>query len=220
MTFADLKALIISRVKLQELCDKYQDLVIAADYDDLIAAATDSFEWAYQSGVFDDSLFAEIPEATLNAHGIYINDVSLTNPSATVYLFGGSSGSSVIYVDANNKAKIRVLGEAGVTITGTNNAYIDVKSFNSGSVIINIDTNASALLEATQQSSITLQCDDDSFINQVISDEATGDATMNDNSYGRVRCYNSSALNYVLNDSGNLNIQTFQKATAENGLPL
>jgi hypothetical protein len=220
MTFADLKALIISRVKLQELCPQYQDLIIAADYDDLINVATDSFEWAYHSGVFDDSLFVEIPEATLNAHGIYINDVALTNPTGTVYLFGGASGSSAIYVDGNNKATIRILSAAGVTITVTGNAYVDVKSYNTGAAILNLDTNASALIEATQQSAITLTCIDDSFINQVISDDATAEATMSNNSYGRVRCYNSSALYYVLNDSADLNIQTFQYATSTNGLPL
>lgn len=219
MTFADLKALIISRVKQQELCDKYQDLIIAADYDALLNAATDAFIWAYQSGVFDDSLFAEIPEATLNAHGIYINDVSLTNPTDDVYLFGGTAGSSTINIDGNNKCKIRVLSEAGVTINVTDNGYIDVKAYDSAGVTINLDTNASALIEATQESAVTLVCDDDTLINAVISDEATADFTMNNNSYGRARCYNSSALNYLLNDSGDLNVQTFQKATANTLLP-
>lgn len=220
MTFADLKALIISRVKLQELCPQYQDLIIAADYDALINVATDSFEWAYHSGVFDDSLFVEIPEATLNAHGIYINDVTLTNPSGTVYLFGGATSTSSIAVNGNNKCKVRILAEAGVTINATGNAYVDVKSFDSATVAINLDTNASALIEGTNQSAITLVCIDDSFINQVISDESNSQSTMSNNSYGRVRCYNSSALYYVLNDSGNLNIQTFQYATSTNGLPL
>jgi hypothetical protein len=88
MTFDDLKAEILSRVKPLELCAAYQKALIATDYDELIDAAqtlvegvnTTFVEWVYLSGVVEESLFAEFPEATLNAHGIYINNVTLTNP--------------------------------------------------------------------------------------------------------------------------------------------
>lgn len=91
MTFADLKAEILSRVKSQELCAAYQKALIATDYDELIDAAqtlvegvnTTFIEWVYLSGVVEESLFGEFPEPTLNAHGIYVNNVTLTNPCGT-----------------------------------------------------------------------------------------------------------------------------------------
>jgi hypothetical protein len=91
MTFDDLKAEILSRVKPLELCAAYQKALIATTYDELIDAAstmvegvnTTFVEWVYLSGVVEESLFAEFPEATLNAHGIYINNATLTNPCGT-----------------------------------------------------------------------------------------------------------------------------------------
>jgi hypothetical protein len=216
MTFADLKAEILSRLKRLELCEAYQAALLAADEDALIVAAVGLFEWTYQSGVVDDALLLEFTEATLNAHGIYINNVTLTNPSTDVYLIGGTSS---VTVNANNKCRIRVMSNTNLTLTIANNGYVDVKTYNTSSILGTLSSLASCLFEGIHQSAINLALEDDTFACGIVSDDATLSISTDDNAVAKLKGFNKAAITYLIAGSSEINIKLYQDATAVETLP-
>jgi hypothetical protein len=134
-----------------------------------------------------------------------------------IYIF---AGTSTINLSGSNKCKIRVLGASTVvTVNVSGNTYADIKSYNSAQITVNTSGNGSAFIQCISTSQLTLDAIDDSFVNVVISDDATGNITMDGNAQGRMKVFNKAAVNYLLNGSSVLDIQTYQRGAVTNLLP-
>lgn len=133
MTFIELKEAIITAARRFKMCPEFQDLQLATNYQEFIAAGLSNFEFAYRVGLMSPAILAEFPTLTLQANGIYSgitgtlgSDPSIPYPHYDRYELFIVNGSNITGTFSDpNKYKMNIWDATG-HITGTNDTCIDL----------------------------------------------------------------------------------------------
>lgn len=212
-TFAQVKAEVLDRAKRLELCESYQQALVAEDFPSLILSSVSLVEWTYQAGVVDDDLLQDFPADDLAAAGIYIQPATLVNPLQNIYLFG--PGHSVT-VDGRYTAKVRVLGTGAATINVAETAYLELKCYDQAQAAVTLADQASATVEGVQASALTLIQADGTALHGRLSDDATATLSGSGTAFTHLRAFNKASVVTSLAGAAELDIKLYQYAT-QNG---
>jgi hypothetical protein len=190
MPLADIKAALASRVKPIEICEDYQDILIATDENELVAVSRikEHVEWAWSVGIIDDALMSMFTDAILVANNVFnTGSHTITNPGTDVF----------------------VLGDANVTVnsSGFNRCRIVLCS-NNANLNIHASDNAHIKLlrkKCTSPVGVVLN-DHASFIGE-LEDNGIVDVMVNNDSVFHARTYNECILNLSCYDNGVVNVK-------------
>ncbi|MCZ2085377.1 MAG: hypothetical protein LC112_14005 [Flavobacteriales bacterium] len=187
MTFNELKQEILNRAKLQDVCGTYQDILIAPNEAQLVAVSLPLLEWAYRSGIVDDTLINEVSNSTLEDNGIYRSGThSLSNPSGVIYILGNSNVD--IEMTGNSKCTFYIQTTGVVNIIAHDNSYSIVKMF-SGTLTLTTNDNSIGCVE--------------------MRNSQTSNFTTNNTSVVHIKCYESNILNINTNNDSFIKLQGF-----------
>lgn len=210
MTFEELKAEILNRAKRLELCESYQQALVAEDYASLIQSSVSLIEWTFQSGVVDATLIEEFPEEDLQAAGIYKSDAVIDDPIQFIYLL---KGNFTVNITGNNYCRVRVLNDANVTVNLQGNGYLECKAFDEATVTMILSGTSSLTFELVQGSTMALQMSGGTASNGKISDASALSIVASDTSFSSVKAFNDSAVNYAISDGAEVDVKLYQNAT-------
>ena len=204
MTFEEVKQAIITNTKKAAICDKFQALITATDYNSIIQAGLnggiDVVLWCYQSGIITDDLLTEIPEADLNAAGIYsTGSFQLENPTGNIYVLKNADVSIVL--NQNNNLMIFPMGNSQTTITLSGTAYTEIRTYNDAKTNLNISGNASCIVITKSESVSTINASENAIVHMENSNDSIVNYSGTDSSYANIKTYINSVVNVDL--SGN-----------------
>lgn len=213
MTFSELKAAVLANTRPLEICEAYQEAQIAANYAALIDAGLKAPVWAYQSGVITDTLLAEIPEADLNAKGIYTSGTfSLTNPGFDeIYIL--KTANVTLTLDGNNKLSAVAMGGAMLTAGLADNAHFKFKAFNTSQNAITLEDASTACLELVDSSVNNVTAGDDSTCHIVSRANAQISVNAGGSSLAKVTMFGHSAGTYGVSGAGEIIENIYQAAS-------
>lgn len=210
MTPTQIKDVILSVAKTTEICDAYQQILLAVTEQDIIDAGIAYAEWAYRSGIINDALLAEFDQLNLNANQIYLSGVHiLNNPSGDVYVFGTAN----VTINMNGSSNCRVFGfsTSVININLSDQAFVKCKIFNAG---LNLQqfNESSSCVEVNDSSTSQIQTSNTSVSHIRTYSNVQLNLVSNNSSYILVQAFFNSVLSGVQNDTSIINITTNQQA--------
>jgi hypothetical protein len=218
LALTDIKATITANARSQEICDSLHDALIATTEDELIDAGIPVIVYAYQSAIVDDALLSNFTEGNLNIKGIYTTGAfSLTNPDVIFIL---KDAVMSITVDGNSKSKITCMGACNVTITSSDNAYVELRSYDDS--VVNITANVNSLIDvqSKENASVTIT-QNDATVSQINSlGNSVINHTGNQTSFSNSKAFGHSVFTYALFDTATMLITGFNSATINAPLPV
>lgn len=218
MTFNQIKQAILDKAKLADVCGVYQDILIATTEPEIITAGLPLLEWAYRTGVIDDTIVDEFDEPTLNANGVYRTGTHfITNPTLDLYFLGDSSAQ--ITLNGDNRAKIFSNTTGLINETLNDNSFIVNKIFSGGFNLVQ-NNNSISCNEFTNTSGATIFTNNDSVCHMKCYDGVTLTVDTHDNSFVKHQgWYNSEVFG---NEYSSMPVDSMvsQQATYINNLAL
>lgn len=214
MTFADIQAAILNAAKTTEVCDKYQDILLAATEQDIIDAGLDLFEWAYLSGVVSDDLIAEFDQSNLNANNIYFTGShTVTSPTTPVYILG--TAEVTVNLSGSDRCKITALKGSVLNLNAADQSYAAVKS--TGAEVIAVLTgDAIMCMEIRDNLTSTITTSDNTVVHVRVFNDVEITLESNNDAYIKVMGFFNSIINGTNNDASIIDV-TLNQNSVYNG---
>lgn len=238
-TFEEVRANILERARVLEICDAYRDVALAGTEAELFSAACGLYEWAYQSKLVTSDDLIVLTEETMNLYGIYTRGTYMLNSFDTANydgchntnieleeaktelqkLYFAEDVIATLNIGSYDGAIVAAMGYSYVNINLSDKTKLDI--FVSNRAVVNIISNGTAVIcfKVNNLASLNMTLNGSTVAHGQIRNRGLLDVNVFDNSYAKVDLFQKGALTY--NSSNNqIDITQFDDNTLiTNGSP-
>ncbi len=213
LTFAQVKAAILSRAREIETCDDYHKASLATNYAQLIDAGLPSLVWAYNAGIVDDSLIGWASITDLNPKGIYNSGTTtLFNPSIPIYVLPYATVN--VFMFGSSRQDFFCLGGT-INMNILSSAQAEISAYNDAIINLSISNNGVGCITLSNEAKLTGIVSNSGVVTVHGKGESETTLTANNNAHLNLYGWYHSLLKYKLTGTSTVSIHQNHESEIE-----